>query len=174
MLNYNIYSTPLGRLTIADNGAALTHVLFSVAAPSLEAQLKKTPLQTEAARQLTEYAQGARREFTLPLAPSGSSFDKAVWQMLTKILFGTLSCYGDIARRLEMPHAARAVGGAVGRNPIAVIIPCHRIIGRDGSLTGFSGGLDKKMNLLTIEGWRFRPDNRGRKAAFKIVNREDL
>ncbi|HEY0801667.1 MAG TPA: methylated-DNA--[protein]-cysteine S-methyltransferase, partial [Steroidobacteraceae bacterium] len=99
-----------------------------------------------------EYFAGARREFDLPLKMAGTDFQKQVWSELTKIPFGQTRSYGQLAKRLGNPNGSRAVGLANGRNPIAIIVPCHRVIGADGSLTGFGGGIDRKQWLLTHEG----------------------
>jgi methylated-DNA-[protein]-cysteine S-methyltransferase len=106
----------------------------------------------EVRRQLGEYFAGERREFDLPLAPQGTPFERAVWAELAKIPFGETRSYGEIARTLGRPGAARAVGRANGANPLPIVVPCHRVIGADGSLTGFGGGLDVKSRLLELEG----------------------
>lgn len=106
----------------------------------------------EARRQLAQYFAGERREFDLPLAPEGTPFERAVWKELEKIPFGETRTYGEIAETLGRPGAARAVGRANGANPIPIVVPCHRVIGADGSLTGFGGGLDVKSRLLELEG----------------------
>lgn len=102
--------------------------------------------------QLAEYFDGRRRAFELPLAPGGSAFEREVWDVLTSIPYGATTTYGAIAERLGGRATARAVGGAVGANPIAVVVPCHRVVGADGSLTGYGGGLDRKRALLALEG----------------------
>ena len=104
-----------------------------------------------ARRQLDEYFAGERRVFALPLAPEGTEFQRQVWAALCDIPYGRTSSYGELARRIGRPGAARAVGLANGRNPVAVVIPCHRVIGADGSLTGYGGGLDRKRLLLALE-----------------------
>jgi len=106
----------------------------------------------EVRRQLAEYFAGERREFDLRLAPEGTPFERAVWAELARIPFGETRSYGEIARTLGRPDAARAVGRANGANPIPIVVPCHRVIGADGSLTGFGGGLDVKARLLELEG----------------------
>jgi methylated-DNA-[protein]-cysteine S-methyltransferase len=106
----------------------------------------------EVRRQLAEYFAGERHEFDLRLAPEGTPFELAVWTELAKIPFGETRSYGEIARALGRPDAARAVGRANGANPIPIVVPCHRVIGADGSLTGFGGGLDVKARLLELEG----------------------
>ena len=109
-------------------------------------------LLDEARRQLTAYFAGRLRAFDLPLAPNGTDFQRRVWVELTKIPFGTTVSYGELARRLSNAAAVRAVGAANGRNPIPIIVPCHRVIGSNGSLTGFGGGLPRKQWLLRHEG----------------------
>lgn len=103
-------------------------------------------------KELTEYFANKRRQFTVPLDPQGSPFQQAVWQCLTDIPFGEVKSYGDIAKQLNKPKASQAVGGANGRNPITLLIPCHRVIGANGSLTGYAGGLERKLWLLQHEG----------------------
>ena len=106
----------------------------------------------EVRRQLAEYFAGERREFDLALSPEGTPFERSVWSELRKIPFGETRSYGEIAEILGRPGAARAVGRANGANPIPIVVPCHRVIGADGSLTGFGGGLDVKSRLLELEG----------------------
>ncbi|MBI5502652.1 MAG: methylated-DNA--[protein]-cysteine S-methyltransferase [Deltaproteobacteria bacterium] len=107
----------------------------------------------DAARQLSQYFAGKRKTFDLQLAPEGTPFRRATWRALEKIPYGETISYGQLARRIGKPAAARAVGAAVGANPLAIVIPCHRVIGADGSLTGFGGGLPIKRALLQLEGW---------------------
>ena len=111
-------------------------------------------LSRRAARELAAYFAGERRTFDLPLRPQGTDFQKAVWAELQKVPFGSRTSYGELAERIGRPAAARAVGGAVGKNPLLVLIPCHRVLGKDGSLTGFSAGLDLKTALLALEASR--------------------
>jgi len=106
----------------------------------------------EAARQLAQYFRGERREFDLPLAPQGTDFQRTVWHTLADIPYGETISYAELARRVDKPTATRAVGAANGRNPLPIVLPCHRVIGADGSLTGFGGGLPTKQYLLTLEG----------------------
>lgn len=106
------------------------------------------------AAQLLEYWRGERKEFDLPVAPRGTEFQLAVWRALREIKYGQTCSYAELAQRIGKPGAARAVGRAVGGNPLMIVIPCHRVIGKDGSLTGFSGGLDLKKRLLAIESGR--------------------
>ena len=110
------------------------------------------PVFIELQKQLQEYAAGERTEFDLPLSPQGTPFQKSVWQALQKIHYGQHSTYGTLAKQLGKPKASRAIGAAVGKNPIGIIIPCHRVLGSTGALTGFAAGLDMKTKLLEIEG----------------------
>lgn len=103
--------------------------------------------------QLSEYLRRERTEFDIPLAPIGTPFQRTVWQALCTIPYGATRSYSDIARQIRKPTAVRAVGGAIGANPLTILIPCHRVIGKDGSLTGFGGGLDMKRRLLELEGY---------------------
>ena len=145
------YQTELGELTLAENGEALTRLSFGGGLPQGAAR-DETPLLQKAHGQLTEYLAGERRRFELPLAPGGTPFEQAVWAQLLKIPYGETCTYGGIAARLGRPGASRAVGMANHRNPIGIIIPCHRVIGKDGSLTGYAGGLGIKERLLILEG----------------------
>jgi methylated-DNA-[protein]-cysteine S-methyltransferase len=155
----------VGRIGIAENGTAITDLFFSGEdiTPKLllrqeslakEALLQETPLLLAAARQLNDYLKGRRRAFDLPLAPCGTAFQRAVWQALLDIPFGQTCSYGQIAAAVGSLKAARAVGLANNKNPIAIIIPCHRVIGADGRLVGYAGGLHIKEKLLTLEGCR--------------------
>jgi methylated-DNA-[protein]-cysteine S-methyltransferase len=156
----HVVSSPIGQLLLTGDGHALTGLWMldadrhSAGASRLEAGLTPSPAAfTEVAAQLEEYFAGDRKEFTVPLAPSGTPFQLAVWTQLTRIPYGSTASYGDIARALgKRPVAARAVGLANGANPISVIVPCHRVIGSDGSLTGYGGGLERKELLLRLEG----------------------
>ena len=115
------------------------------------ANTQAAALLQRAERELGEYFAGRRRDFTLPLAPAGTPFQQAVWEALRRIPYGRTCCYRDIARAIGRPAACRAVGMANNRNPIVVVIPCHRVVGADGSLTGYAGGLSVKARLLEIE-----------------------
>jgi methylated-DNA-[protein]-cysteine S-methyltransferase len=108
-------------------------------------------------QQLTEYFAGKRQVFTVPLDPKGTEFQHSVWSCLAKIPFGSVKSYGDIAKMLNKPKASQAVGGANGRNPITLIVPCHRVIGGNGSLTGYAGGIERKLWLLNHEGIELQP-----------------
>ena len=109
------------------------------------------PVLIETERQLTEYFSGARTDFDLPLEPHGSEFQKKVWRALTEIPFGKTSSYLDLAKAVASAKAVRAVGAANGKNPLSIIVPCHRVIGANGSLTGFAGGVEAKAKLLGLE-----------------------
>lgn len=126
-----------------------TPLLQEVETPLL--QEAEEPLLQEAEEQLNEYFAGVRREFDLPLAPQGTPFQQAVWAELQKIPYGETRTYGQLAAALGKPRASRAVGGACHCNPVAILIPCHRVVGANGSLTGYAGGLDIKEYLLELE-----------------------
>ena len=115
-------------------------------------QREEARVLDQAERELDEYFAGARTEFTVPLAPFGTAFQKDVWKLLCAIPFGETRTYGDLAEKLGDKKKVRAVGGANGKNPIAIIVPCHRVIGKDGSMTGFASGIHRKEALLQLEG----------------------
>ena len=148
------FATPIGKLTLTGTGEALTGVFMEDhchhSASVRDAVRDDAPLR-EARRQLDEYFAGARREFSLALEADGTEFQQSVWRALQKIPFGTTASYGDIAKRIGNPKAVRAVGLANGRNPISIVVPCHRVIGANGSLTGYGGGLERKRFLLALE-----------------------
>jgi methylated-DNA-[protein]-cysteine S-methyltransferase len=153
----HVVSSPIGRLLLTGDGYALTGLWMLDAdrhSTRIEEGLTLSPEPfAEAASQLEEYFAGDRKEFTVPLAPNGTAFQLAVWTELTKIPYGSTVSYGEVARALgKRPVASRAVGLANGANPISIIVPCHRVIGSDGSLTGYGGGLDRKELLLRLEG----------------------
>ena len=128
------------------------HILRKPETAEADMNPRETALLLEAKRQLEEYFAGIRAGFSLPLAPEGTEFQKSVWQQLEAIPFGETRTYGQIAAAVGNPKACRAAGGAIHKNPIAIMIPCHRVIGADGSLTGFASGLDVKEALLHLEG----------------------
>ena len=156
-----IYHSPLGNLLLAADDTGLTGLWFEgqkYFARTLpeEQQLKETPVLAETRHWLNIYFSGKEPVFTPPLHPAGSAFRQAVWQILLQIPYGKTMTYGEIARekakRQQVSHmSAQAVGGAVGHNAISIIIPCHRVIGANGSLTGYAGGIDKKAALLELE-----------------------
>ncbi|ACY18040.1 methylated-DNA--[protein]-cysteine S-methyltransferase [Haliangium ochraceum] len=147
--------SPIGPLLLAADADGLRRIAFArdgvPAKP--EPGWQHAPEQLAAARaQLDQYFAGTRQRFELPLAPQGTAFQRQVWQVLQGVGFGVTVSYGELARRLGRPTAVRAVGAANGRNPLPIVIPCHRVIGADGSLTGFAGGLAIKRALLRGEG----------------------
>lgn len=147
---YHIAETPLGpALLLADDDGALTSIAFD-ADPPPDARPAPDAL-AQAARQLAEYFSGGRTAFDLPLRPAGTPFQRAVWDELLRIPHGETRSYGELARALGQPGGAQAVGAANGQNPLAVVVPCHRVIGADGSLTGYAGGLHRKRALLALE-----------------------
>ena len=154
-LTYDVVPAPIGRLIVASNGTAITGVWMANASPAddqWERHRGADALLSETRDELTAYFAGRLHEFRVPLAPNGTEFQRRVWIALTKIPYGTTISYTDLARRIGSSAAVRAVGAANGRNPIPIIVPCHRVIGSDGSLTGFGGGLDRKRWLLHHEG----------------------
>ena len=144
-----IVPSPVGPLTLTQEDQALTGLHFGEH-PQQGAE-DPTPLLEEAARQLEEYFAGQRKEFSLPLAPKGTEFQLRVWQALLQIPYGETRSYGELAAMVGNPKACRAVGGANHRNPLSILIPCHRVVGTGGSLTGYAGGLSVKEFLLKLE-----------------------
>lgn len=154
MKYYLDLQTELGWLRVVEEDAAIVRldILREQIEAPIEWQRQDTDLLLEAKRQLEEYFAGIRAGFSLPLAPQGTDFQKTVWRQLEAIPYGETRTYGQIAAALGKPKASRAVGGANHNNPIAIVIPCHRVIGADGSLTGYAGGIDLKEQLLHLEG----------------------
>lgn len=160
MIHYRTITGPLGDVLWRAEGGCLTGAFFAgqkyhpgvfadAAAPDTDA----ARLFDAATHELQEYFAGVRQRFTVPLAPVGSRFQQDVWRALLAIPFGETTTYGALAARLGLPGGhARAVGGAVGRNPISVIVPCHRVLGSQGALTGYAGGVPRKLALLRLEG----------------------
>lgn len=152
---YTIMDSPFGPVCVAGTKAGLLRVDFQRGnrPVCLAATWREdADFLRKAIHQLQEYFQGQRRSFSLPLAPPGTPFQQRVWQELQRIPFGTTLTYRELAQRLGMPQAARAVGHANGRNPLAIVIPCHRLIGSDGQLRGYAGGIALKQRLLQHEG----------------------
>ena len=139
----------MGPLTLLGTEDALTRVLFGDAFWDAG---DSVPVLEQAARELEEYFAGERRDFTVPLAPEGAAFQRLVWAELRKIPYGTTATYGDIAARIGKSGAAMAVGQANSRNPIPILVPCHRVIGANGKLVGYTGGMHIKKTLLAVEG----------------------
>ncbi len=156
MTIFTYADSPVGRLALSSDGAALTGVYMDLHrhAPGMSGWTQvddAAPFDT-AIRQLNEYFAGTRRVFDLPLRPRGTPFQTRVWTALADIPFGDTISYGELARRVGNPAASRAVGLANGRNPLSILVPCHRVIGANGTLTGYGGGLERKRWLLTHEG----------------------
>jgi len=156
---FTYMDSPIGQVLLARNAVGLTHINFQEGNDHILdiAVLEKTGWQRDddqfddAASQLTEYFAGERKEFDLPLAPAGTPFQQKVWAELCRIHFGKTISYGELAQRIGQPTAARAVGSANGKNPLPVVVPCHRVIGSSGTLTGYAGGIEIKATLLNIE-----------------------
>lgn len=154
---WTVLPSPVGDLRIIERDGKISAIEFSpfrqpADGRPLGARTDDHPVLAEAVRQLRAYFDGELTEFDLPLAPRGSDFQQRVWEQLSKIAYGETASYGEIAGRLGMTNAAsRAVGTANGRNPIPIVIPCHRVIGADGTLTGYAGGIQRKQTLLELE-----------------------
>jgi methylated-DNA-[protein]-cysteine S-methyltransferase len=144
--------TQIGPVSIEDSHGCITRLSLHAHPDTPHASAPETSLITEAFRQLDQYLDGRLRQFSLPLKPLGTPFMQRVWQALLMVPYGTTASYKDIASAIGQPGAARAVGMANNRNPIAIIIPCHRIIGANGKLVGYASGLDMKKRLLELEG----------------------
>ena len=147
MTRSTIIDSPIGPLTLTDRDGALARLWFGARGESAS----PTPLLRSATEQLDQYFAAQRTSFDLPLAPTGTPFQLACWWALAEIPYGETSTYGAQAMRIGKPEAIRAVGAANGANPLAIVLPCHRVIGADGSLTGFGGGLPTKRRLLDLE-----------------------
>lgn len=162
MVYTDTYQSPLGGLLLAADEQGLTGVWFEgqkyfAAGLPQERRERETPVLAEAKRWLDIYFSGREPDFLPPLHPAGSEFRKAVWDILLTIPYGQTMTYGEIAQQLAARKgcahmSAQAVGGAVGHNAVSIIIPCHRVVGTNGSLTGYAGGIDRKVSLLTLEG----------------------
>ena len=151
---YAVLETPIGGLTLVGDGHALSGLYFPDHARrpgSATFGARDDGAFADARIQLAEYFAGQRTAFDLPMAPRGNEFQQAVWRLLTTIPYGSTRSYGHLAAQLGDPGLARAVGAANGRNPISIVVPCHRVVGHDGSLTGYAGGLARKAYLLDLE-----------------------
>ena len=156
---YTLINSPIGELLISADGESVKEIRFENRLKkerrAIDALLSGTGVRgglvAEARRQLIAYFRGKLRKFDLPLSPEGTPFQRRVWEALREIPYGETVSYGELARRIGNPKASRAVGAANGRNPIPIVIPCHRVIGADGTLTGFGGGLEIKESLLEHE-----------------------
>lgn len=145
-----VYHTEIGSITITVQGDSITAVRFGDCVT--EQKREETPLSHECAVQLDQYLLGQRREFHLPLAPRGTDFQQRVWAALRQIPYGETRSYKEVAAMAGCPLGCRAVGMANNRNPIAIIVPCHRVIGADGAMVGYGGGMPIKVRLLELEG----------------------
>ncbi|CAL8476800.1 methylated-DNA--[protein]-cysteine S-methyltransferase [Caballeronia novacaledonica] len=161
MIECHVGPSPLGHILYRAENDCLTGLFFvgqkhfpdGLPQPTLSDALPRSRVISEAREQIGEYFSGVRKEFSIALNLDGTAFQRQVWDALRQIPFGEAWTYGDLARRLGLPMgASRAVGGANGRNPVAIIVPCHRVIGGDGELTGYAGGVERKRHLLTLEG----------------------
>ena len=156
MIRYARIATPLGMAFATSLGDNLTGLYFEGArrAPDIAPQWREDPGHSplrECARQLADYFAGRRRSFELALAPGGTSFQRRVWIEIARIPYGQTLSYGELAALCGAPAAARAAGAATGRNPLSIIVPCHRVVGSNGELTGYAGGLPRKTRLLELE-----------------------
>ena len=156
-----VFSCPLGALLAVARDGRLTRLSFFDSPAEAEEAIRRVPDAVldpvapplrEVGAQLAEYFAGTRQSFDLPLAPEGSAFQRRVWEALCRVPWGETRGYGDLARAVGRPGAARAIGGAMNRNPIAVVVPCHRVVGADGALTGYGAGIERKKFLLELEG----------------------
>lgn len=155
MTKYDYLDTPFGRMLLAANDKGLTgaHFVGQKYYPAeREGWTRDEKALAKAKKELSEYFEGERAVFTVPLAAEGTPFQKAIWTEIARVRFGETITYAELARRAGFPNCARAAGAATGRNPIGVIVPCHRILGTNGTLTGYAGGLSKKKALLALEG----------------------
>jgi methylated-DNA-[protein]-cysteine S-methyltransferase len=152
-MNYTTMDTPIGELTLLGEDDALTGVWMGPKDPE-PGWVRDDEALAEPVRQLEEYFAGERTEFDLELRPRGTEFQQRVWSLLLAIPYGETTTYGTLALELGNPKSVRAVGLANGRNPLPIVVPCHRVIGADGSLVGFGGGLERKRALLALEGNR--------------------
>ncbi|BCN31269.1 methylated-DNA--protein-cysteine methyltransferase [Anaeromicropila herbilytica] len=154
MIYYYIYHTKIGDLLLKSREETITHILFCDENEYIEKNFeekRETPIIQEAYQQLLEYFSGTRTKFELSISPEGTEFQKKVWNALRDIPYGETRSYKEIATFIGNEKASRAVGNANNKNPIPIIIPCHRVIGANGKLVGYAGGLDKKKKLLDIE-----------------------
>ena len=146
-MSIDFLETPVGWLAIRADAIGITHVTFA----DTRSSARPNQITALAVEQLNEYLSGVRRQFSLPLNAQGTDFQRSVWDALTTVDYATTASYLDIATRMGKPTACRAVGAANGKNPISIIVPCHRVIGKNGTLTGYAGGLERKRWLLSLE-----------------------
>ena len=153
---YDFYDSPHGQMLLVADGDGLSGVYFDGQKylPQIASQWRRDArhaMLRQTRRELAEYFGGARKRFEVALAPSGTPFQRSVWKAISSVGFGQTISYGELAKRAGCPGSARAAGAATGRNPIGVIVPCQRIVGSNGSLTGYAGGLERKRALLALE-----------------------
>lgn len=151
MENTYFYESKIGLIMIKENNKKIREIHFNKEEIRKDLESNKSPLIKETIEQLEEYLQGKRKSFDIPLDPKGTEFQKSVWNELLKIPYGETCSYGEIAKRIGNPKAARAIGMANNRNPISIVIPCHRVIGASGKLVGYGGGIAIKEKLLNLE-----------------------
>ena len=156
MRYYDFYESPYGQMLLVADGEALCGVYFDGQKylPQVASQWRRDAQHAtlrQAKRELAEYFAGKRKRFEVALAPEGTPFQRSVWKAIATVGFGETISYAELAQRAGCPGSARAAGAATGRNPIGIIVPCHRILASDGSLTGYAGGLDRKRALLALE-----------------------
>jgi len=147
---YYVYETAFGKIMIESDGGSI-RCIKTEGTQEPEGRHKPDGLTDKAAKQLEEYFAGKRKQFDVPLSPAGTAFQLAVWEALREIPYGKTASYEQIAQAVNNPKACRAVGLANNRNPVWIMIPCHRVIGKNGSLTGYGGGLEMKKKLLVLE-----------------------
>jgi methylated-DNA-[protein]-cysteine S-methyltransferase len=157
MTRFKRFASPLGPVLATANERGINGIYFVGQRHEIDIgrdwrEERDDPVLAECARQLGEYFEAKRREFDLPLAAAGSDFQQRVWREIARIPFGETISYAELARRAGAAGSARAAGAATGRNPLSIVVPCHRVVGSDGSLTGYAGGLHRKTRLLEIEG----------------------
>ena len=153
---YDLFPSSFGEILIVGDGDAIQLLNFqdSTCPHPIDPAWRRDPARLASAREeLLTYFAGERQDFSFPMAPHGTEFQQQVWQALRDIPYGQVATYRDIAQRIGRPQAVRAVGAANGANPVAVVVPCHRVIGSNGTLTGYAGGLDIKEKLLRLEGY---------------------
>ncbi|HEY8068886.1 MAG TPA: methylated-DNA--[protein]-cysteine S-methyltransferase [Burkholderiales bacterium] len=157
MRYYDVFQGPQGQMLLVATEEGVSGVYFAGQKyfPEKDKQWKRAPEHArlkQAKRELAEYFAGRRKRFDVALAPDGTPFQRAVWKAISSVGFGKTLTYAELAGKAGFPGSARAAGAATGRNPISIIVPCHRIVGSNGSLTGYAGGLDRKRALLALEG----------------------
>lgn len=163
---FDYFDSPLGLIEFKSTEAGIAHVIFCGEKTETTKPNKITDLCKQ---QLTDYFSGKRKIFDLPLDPKGTEFQKIVWKCLSTIGFGQTVSYLDIAKMVNKPKGLQAVGGANGRNPISIIVPCHRVVGSNGSLTGYAGGIERKLWLLKHEGIELKASKENDKLELKNV-----